>query len=232
MTDLQKEAGRDCPSPLGARRSAAVKVRRRPPRPPAHAVRADLDGQTAVARWAHQQASPLPLPAPVFPQAKRAAPQARRRQRSAPERVETPDGSMRSTRARSGTAGDARNRQTSKPLPTKPDEEQNLLYCSATIRKGTKQQSRLYDGRGEVRSPHSAHPAPRQPPPSSIRGRRRTRQGAPPKRGAGATRISRPCCVSRSGCARRPRPRPDGRRWWPGTRDRPASPTGKADPPC
>ena len=167
----------------------------------------------------------LLLPPPGLAQAKRAAPQARRRQRSAPGWVETPVGSMRSTRARSGTAGDARNRRTSKPLPLKPDEERNLFCAFTTIRQSTKPRIRLYDETAKFSNFISTPPrsVPLPPTPSSIRGLRRTRHSAPPKRGAGAM-ISRPCCASRSGCARPPRPRPGGRRWWPGTTDHPASP--------
>ena len=166
----------------------------------------------------------LPLPDPGFPQAKRAAPQARRRQRSAPGWVETHSGSMRSTRARSGLAGDARNRKTSKPLPPQPDEEQNLLYFSTTIRKA---RSNRIGFTTNARSPAEAHgAAPGPTAPSRPQGGRcRTRQSAPPKRGAGAT-VSRPCCATRSGCAHRPRLRPGGHRWSPGTTDRPASPRG------
>lgn len=50
--------------------------------------------------------------------------------------------------------------------------------------------------------------------------------------GALAMGVSRPCCASRSGCAPRHRPRPGGRRWWPGKTDRPGSPTGRGDRPC
>ncbi len=57
---LRKEAGRDCPSPPGhgaAQQSGFADGH--PARwPPACKARADLDGETAVARWAHQQASP------------------------------------------------------------------------------------------------------------------------------------------------------------------------------
>jgi len=52
-----------------------------------------------------------------------------------------------------------------------------------------------------------------------------------PSAGRRAT-ISRPCCATRSGCARRHRPRPDGHRWSPGTTGRPGSPTGRAGLPC
>lgn len=48
------------PGPSGSRRSTAVRAQRRPQA--ASAVRADLDGQNALARWAHQQASPTPTP--------------------------------------------------------------------------------------------------------------------------------------------------------------------------
>jgi hypothetical protein len=58
--DLRKEAGRDCPSPPGhgaAQQSGFADGH--PARwPPACKARADLDGETAVARWAHQLASP------------------------------------------------------------------------------------------------------------------------------------------------------------------------------
>ena len=168
---------------------------------------------------------PAPLSCPGSPQAERAAPQARKRQRSAPDRVETHGGSMCNTRARSGRAGDARNRQTSKPLLIKLDEEQNLLYFSTTIRQSTKQQNRLCDEYGEVQQMHMTRPKR----PATHRDRKnvrcRTRQSAPPKRGAGAT-LSRPCCATRSGCACRPRLRPGGHRSSPGTTDRPASPRG------
>lgn len=59
--NLRKEAGRDCPSPPGhgaAQQSGFADGH--PARwPPACKARADLDGETAVARWAHQQASPI-----------------------------------------------------------------------------------------------------------------------------------------------------------------------------
>lgn len=53
----------------------------------------------------------------------------------------------------------------------------------------------------------------------------------PAERGAGAT-LSRPCCATRSGCARRPRLRPSGHRSSPGTTGHRASPTCRAGPPC
>ena len=61
-----------------------------------------------------------------------------------------------------------------------------------------------------------------------------TPNGQPPRRKDGASRatISRPCCATRSGCVRRPRLRPGGHRWSPGTTGHPGLPTGKAGPPC
>lgn len=43
---------------------------------------------------------------------------------------------------------------------------------------------------------------------------------------------SHPCCATRSGCVRRPRLRPSGHRWSPGTKGHPGWQTGKADLPC
>jgi hypothetical protein len=54
-------------------------------------------------------------------------------------------GSMRSTRARSGIAGDARNRRSSKPPLLKSDEKQIQLHACTTIRRRAKVQKRLYD---------------------------------------------------------------------------------------
>ena len=52
------------------------------------------------------------------------------------------------------------------------------------------------------------------------------------RQGVRAT-FSRPCCATRSGCVCRPRLRPVGRRWSPGTTDHPGLPTGRAAvPPC
>lgn len=55
---------------------------------------------------------------------------------------------------------------------------------------------------------------------------------SPATGGAPRTRISRPCCATRSGCARRHRLGPGGRGWSPGTTDHLASPTGRTAPPC
>lgn len=224
--NLQKEAGRDCPSPFGARRSAAVKVRRRPPRPPAHAVRADLDGQTAVARWAHQQASPTPSPFLLRLSASEARSAAGAKASAISARMGR---DARRLDAQHKSAVRHRRRRTESPnLQAASHQTRRRTKPSCTsLRRSVKARRNRIGFATNARSPADAHDTAHKAnhPSRPQRGRCRTRQSAPPKRGAGAA-ISRPCCATRSGCARRPRLRPGGRRSSPGTTDRPASPRG------
>lgn len=157
---LRKEAGRDCPSPPGhgaAQQSGFADGH--PARwPPACKARADLDGETAVARWAHQQASPPHTPSAChgFPQAKRATPQARRRQRSAPGWVETPGG----LDAQHKSAVRHRRRRT---------ESLNRRASFSETRRRVKSAVRLYDDPSKHKAAKPSLRRPRETPAASSR---------------------------------------------------------------
>ena len=140
-----------------------------------------------------------------------------RRRRTEPQRPES---------------GSAEIRGTATPLPHITAKPQIGTGTESAPRQSTNTEPRL-------------HVHPHMHKEVNMRTRTPTRQGprsfadldalggesAPPS-GAPRATLSRPCCATRSGCARRPRPRPGGHRWSPGTTGRPASPTGRAGPPC
>ena len=153
--------------------------------------------------------------------------------------------SMRSTRARSGIAGDAQNLGSVETHLLKHVDPHIRLHAFPQIRRSTQPRNRLCDEarkrkavcayfRNSARTRRRAiQQAQTRDGPRTIAGPRiQWRKKAPRRRAGRRATISRPCCATRSGCARRPRLRPGGRRWSPGTTGHPASPTGKADPPC
>ena len=157
-----------------------------------------------------------------------------------PQGRDAAGGSMRSTRARSGIAGDARNRGTPEAHMLKSVDPPSRLPTSSSTRRTAQTRSRLY---GKTRTRNCAfaviricvnkttrkHDKARETSRAVVRWMEKGKR--PAEAGRRAT-LSRPCCVTRSGCARRPRLRPDGHRWSPGTMGHPASPTGRAGPPC
>ena len=159
-------------------------------------------------------------------------------------------GSMRSTTARSGIAGDTQSRRTSEAHLLKPVEPQTRLHASPQNHRTAHPRNRHCDeprkrNHAFVHIRTSVHPrfrkwrrqirarAPHDKARERSEGRRDEQRKKAPRRQAGCwAMFSRPCCATRSGCARRPRLRPGGRRWSPGTTGHPASPTDRVGPPC
>ena len=151
-------------------------------------------------------------------------------------------GSMRSTRARSGIAGDAQSLGSVEKHLLKRVEPRIRLHAFPRARRNAHPRNRLYDETRKRKAvcsyirksagtaTTSEQGSPDVTRPANHRGPSKPTAEETPRRkaGCGAT-VSRPCCATRSGCALRPRLRPGGRRWSPGTTGHPAPSAGRAD---